>query len=130
MPGRSVTYNVSDDRKKEIVTFKVTDVAKLANQFSIDHWSITLKIPIANDLKIKVTVKQGEVDLTTAYNLSFYNSSSSYEAIGEAPINGAAITLTNLNDVLTDGKLYFNYMADNLDNTNTADIVLTIEIIN
>ena len=50
--------------------------------------------------------------------------------LANAPINGDTITLTNLNDVLTDKILSLSYSNTLPDTTNTSDIVLTIEIIN
>lgn len=94
-----------------------------------------LKKPISNELVFKATLTQGGVEIVDntkkvkfiALDESNLQASS---LLGSIYVNKDSITLKNLNDVLTDKTFVVDYTCMNLDATNTADIVLTIEITN
>ena len=94
-----------------------------------------MKKPISNEVVLKATLKQEGVEINAHGTESNFiavdeSDASNNILLGKAPINGDPITLTNLNDVLTDKILSLSYSNTRLDTTNTSDIVLTIEITN
>ena len=129
-----MSSEISNDKKKAIFTFTVNPNETLEKVVSISY-KLGLKKPISNEVVLKATLKQEGVEINahgTESNFIAVDESdeSNNKLLGNAPINGDTITLTNLNDALTDKILYFTYSTANLDTTNTSDIVLTIEITN
>lgn len=121
-------------KKKAILTFTVNPNETLDKVADISY-KLGLKKPISNELVFKATLTQGGVEINAhGTEASFIAvdeaDKSNNKLLGNAPINGDTITLTNLNDALTDKKLVLSYTNTSLDTTNTSDIVLTIEITN
>lgn len=132
--GRTLTTALSDDKKKAIWTFTANPNEELQNYFNISY-KMGLKKPISNELVLKATLTQGGVkieDNTKKVKFIALDESnpSSSSLLGSIYVNKDSITLNNLNDVLTNKTFVVDYTCMNLDTTNTADIVLTIEITN
>lgn len=129
-----MSSEISDDKKKAIFTFTVNPNETLEKVVSISY-KLVLKKPISNEVVLKATLKQEGVEINANGTESNFIAideadSSNNILLGNALINGDTITLTNLNDVLTDKILCLTYSNSQLDTTNTSDIVLTIEITN
>ena len=129
-----MSSEISNDKKKAIFTFTVNPNETLEKVVSISY-KLGLKKPISNEVVFKATLKQEGVEINahgTESNFIAVDEAdgSNNILLGNAPINGNTITLTNLNDVLTDKILCLTYSNSRLDTTNTSDIVLTIEITN
>lgn len=129
-----MSSEISNDKKKAIFTFTVNPNETLGEVVSISY-KLGLKKPISNEVVLKATLKQEGVEINAHGTESNFIAvdeadSSNNILLGNAPINGDTITLTNLNDVLTDKILCLAYSNARIDTTNPADIVLTIEITN
>ena len=129
-----MSSEISNDKKKAIFTFTVNPNETLEKVVSISY-KLGLKKPISNEVVFKATLKQEGVEINAHGSESNFIAvdeadGSNNILLGNAPINGNTITLTNLNDVLTDKILCLTYSYSRLDTTNTSDIVLTIEITN
>ena len=132
--GRTLTTELSDDKKKAIWTFTANPNEELQTYFNISY-KIGLKKPISNELVFKATLIQGGVEIDdNTKKVKFIaldeSNPSASSLLGSIYVNKDSITLKNLNDVLTDKVLVVDYTCMNLDSTNTSDIVLTIEITN
>ena len=120
-----MTYSISDNKKKIIFNFaKSSELNESINMNSAD---ILMKLPIKDNIEIKTTCYQGDVEIGNTDELSFVSGST---GIGDAIFNGPPITIQNTNDLLTTGYIGMTYSINDIDNTNTSDIVVTIEIIN
>ena len=129
-----MSSEISNDKKKAIFTFTVNPNETLEKGVSISY-KLDFKKPISNEVVLKATLKQEGVEINAHGTESNFIAVDEADAsnnilLGNAPINGDTITLTNLNDVLTDKILCLTYSTSYLDTTNTSDIVLTIEITN
>lgn len=90
-----------------------------------------LKKPISDELEFKASLTQDGVEINANGSIVSFVSKSDTETkiLGSVVINGTSHTFQNLNDVLKNKSLIIA-CTPTLDNTNTADIALTIEITN
>lgn len=120
-----MTYSLSDNKKK--LTFNFVKSSELNGSINMNSVNILMKLPIKDNIEIKTTCYQGDVEIGNTDELSFISDSTD---IGTAIFNGPPITIQNTNDLLTTGFVGMTYSINDIDNTNTSDIVVTIEITN
>lgn len=120
-----MTYSLSDNKKK--LTFNFAKSSELNGSINMNKVNILMKLPIKDNIEIKTTCYQGDVEIGNTDELGFDSDSTT---IGTAIFNGPPITIQNTNDLLTTGYMAMDYSINDLDNTNTSDIVVTIEITN
>lgn len=131
-PGRTLTTELSADNKKAIWTFTVNPNETLQSDISISYL-LGLRKPIANELVLKATLKQGGVEIDDeGSNVILMaidpNSAGGPTNLGAIFVNKDPITIQS--DALKDKELFVSYTGSVLGNTNTADAVFTLEITN
>ena len=120
-----MTYSLSDNKKK--LTFNFAKSSELNESINMNSVNIQMKLPIKDNIEIKTTCYQGDVEIGNTDELSFI---SEHEDIGTAIFNGSPITIKNTNELLTTGFMSMTYSINEIDASNTSDIVVTIEITN
>ena len=131
-PGRTLTTEISADNKKAIWTFTVNPNETLQSNISISYL-LGLRKPIANELVLKATLKQGGVEIDDGGSNVILiakdpNSADGQTHLGAIFVNKDPITIQS--DALKDKELLVFYPDSVLGTTNTADAVFTLEITN
>lgn len=124
--GRTISYEISNDKKKLIFTIKRNPNETVSDRVYISYY-LELKKPISDEVEFKVTLTNDNYNLSAAAFNS--KSDTGIEKLADVRINGPSYTFKNLDDTLKNSKLLIT-AEPKLDTTSTSDYVLTFEIIN